>query len=269
ANRAVWEIMAGGRDAFDAMEEKHFGPGAKGRTLEERYRDHLEGLEAERFKDRRAARNAILALGPEVLPLVKNSIELIDLPETRAGLKEIARMLEQMEKAPIEKKVDLVASRLARMRRIYDTFDRNYTISSSLPLKPSHRSIGAPNDGLIPPPGFRYSVPKYSWYPKKGSEEWLQYDFPEPRRISAAEVFWWSHGKGGRTLPAWWKILVQDPEGVWKPVEAKGGYPTEPLQFNRVLFEPVETGAIRLQLETSKDDTTGVMEFRVDEEPEK
>jgi hypothetical protein len=50
-------------------------------------------------------------------------------------------------------------------------------------------------------------------------------------------------------------------------VKAKGAYCLALDRFNRVEFPAVETSAVRLELDTHQQSTTGLHEFRLDEKP--
>ncbi len=100
----------------------------------------------------------------------------------------------------------------------------------------------------------------YDWLPKKGSEEWIQYDFPKPTRISSAEVYWFA--EHNVKAPADWKLLYRDGD-EWKPVQAKGSYETALDKYNRVRFDPLETSSIRLVLQLQPNYSAGIEEWRV------
>ena len=42
----------------------------------------------------------------------------------------------------------------------------------------------------------------YSWLPKKGTPEWIQYDFAEPAKVSQADVYWFEEQNGGEDAVA-------------------------------------------------------------------
>ncbi len=104
----------------------------------------------------------------------------------------------------------------------------------------------------------------YDWRPKKGSEEWIQYDFPTSSVVSTADVYWFVEAGGDNAvkLPASWKILYRDGD-QWKPVEAKGVYGVEPDRFNRITFTPVTTSALRLVLQLQANNSAGIAEWQV------
>lgn len=103
----------------------------------------------------------------------------------------------------------------------------------------------------------------YDWLPKKGSSEWIQYDFPQKATLHSTDVYWFAEGSGKQIkLPRSWKLLYRDGD-EWKPVEAQGSYPVRKDQYNHVDFRPVQTGALRLVLDLQPDASAGIQEWRV------
>ena len=103
----------------------------------------------------------------------------------------------------------------------------------------------------------------YDWLPQTGSEEWIQYDFPSPSRVSSSKVYWYArNGESGVKLPASWKLLYRDAD-LWKAVEAKSSYGVAPNQFNQVTFAPVTTSALRLVIQPQEKASAGIEEWEV------
>ncbi len=104
----------------------------------------------------------------------------------------------------------------------------------------------------------------YDWYPHKGTEEWIQYDFGGSKKISTSEVYWFAERAHGGEIkaPASWRLLYKD--GIeWKPVETTDQYGVSLDQFNRIHFKPIETQALRLELQLQPDASAGIEEWRV------
>ena len=125
-------------------------------------------------------------------------------------------------------------------------------------------------EGQTRDPRRRQLSRPFTYWNNKGTTEWLQYDFPDKRRVSAGEVywlreFWW----GGNKLSTAWRLKWRDANGNFHEVKlkAKNTYATEEDKFNRVEFDPVDTTAIRLELDLSETNTAGIHEFRLDEKP--
>lgn len=131
----------------------------------------------------------------------------------------------------------------------------------------SHTYEGDSTDALcedvLPKHSNDQGIARFTWWPRKGSAEWVQYDFDKPTRMSAAGVYWFDDTptRGGCKLPKAWRLLYQDGKD-WKPVEA-GEYPVARDQFCQVTFKQVTTTALRLEVQLEKDFSGGILEWRV------
>jgi hypothetical protein len=120
-------------------------------------------------------------------------------------------------------------------------------------------------DGVVPEKSSDESVPRMTWWPRKGSPEWVRYDFDRARRVDAAAVMWFDDtGHGECAAPASWRLdyLAGD---AWKPVVLAEGesYGTRLDTLNRVRFLPVETTALRLTAALREGRSAGVLEWDV------
>jgi hypothetical protein len=103
----------------------------------------------------------------------------------------------------------------------------------------------------------------YDWLPKRGTQEWLQYDFPAVTKVSSVDVYWFDEpGRGPIKLPASWHLLYKDGE-QWKPVETSDSYGVAPDRYNHVRFQPVTTSGLRLEVQLQPDKSAGVSEWKV------
>jgi hypothetical protein len=102
----------------------------------------------------------------------------------------------------------------------------------------------------------------YDWWPKKGTTEWIQYDFTTDQTVSSTDVYWFAPKKGDVALPQSWRILYLSGD-EWKPVEASAAYAVAPDRYNRVAFSPIRTRALRLEVTLRPDKTAGVSEWKV------
>jgi hypothetical protein len=118
-------------------------------------------------------------------------------------------------------------------------------------------------DGVIPKNSKDNSIDRFTWWPRKGTAEWVQYDFPEPKTISGSAVYWFSdQPKGGCKPPKSWRVLYRDGE-EWKPVAEPTGYPTAEDKFCEVRFKPVKTSALRVEVQLEDKFSAGILEWRV------
>jgi uncharacterized protein len=102
------------------------------------------------------------------------------------------------------------------------------------------------------------------WWPHKGTKEWAQYDFAKPAKVSAVEVYWFDDTGGGECrVPASWQLLYRDKD-EWKPVSNPSGFGCEKDKYNRTTFDPVETSALRLEVQLPERFSAGIHEWRVE-----
>jgi DUF1680 family protein len=124
--------------------------------------------------------------------------------------------------------------------------------------------VRALNDQLEPRNSDDHSIPYFHWWPKKNSLEWVQYEFKKPEKVSSVRVYWFDDRPyGGCRVPASWRVLYKD-GAEWKPVANKDPYVVEKDKFTRVTFEPLETSALRLEVQLPKDSASGIHEFSVE-----
>ena len=106
--------------------------------------------------------------------------------------------------------------------------------------------------------------PHFAWWPRKGTSEWIQYDFAQGEKVGAVEIYWFDDVPGGGCkAPASWTLLYKESD-AWKPVElTKGGYATDKDKLHRVEFKPITTTAMRVEVKLQDGFSGGVMEWRV------
>jgi len=125
------------------------------------------------------------------------------------------------------------------------------------------RNPQAVNDQLLPESSIDHEVPFYHCWPHKQTTEWLQYDFPREAKVSSAEVYWFDDtGIGECRTPQSWRLLYKK-GGQWLPVQAAGAFGAKKDTFNKVIFAPVRTAAIRLEFQSQEQYAAGVHEWRV------
>ncbi|HLU40051.1 MAG TPA: glycoside hydrolase family 127 protein, partial [Planctomycetota bacterium] len=105
--------------------------------------------------------------------------------------------------------------------------------------------------------------PHFHWWNRLGGTEWVQYEFDEETTVRGCQVYWFRDvPRGACDVPASWCVLWRDGE-EWKPVDARGGYPTEAGTFVEVEWTPVRTRALRLEVQCKPNLSAGIHEWRV------
>ncbi len=127
-----------------------------------------------------------------------------------------------------------------------------------------HDSPYALNDGILPRTSGDHSVPRFTWWDHRGSTEWVEYVFPEPRGLSRSKVYWFDDtGRGACRVPASWKLFVREGE-EWREVPGIPAYGVERDRFNEVVFPPVRARAIRLEARLREGFSGGILEWKVE-----
>jgi DUF1680 family protein len=141
------------------------------------------------------------------------------------------------------------------------------TVASESKVNASHnvKSISAINDGLLPKDENDRTLPYYHWWPKEGTIEWISYDFAAEKTVSRSTVYWFDDAPwGGCRVPKSWKIFYKDQKGEWLPVENTNAYGVEKGIGNEVIFKPVTTKAIKLEVKLAEKNAAGIFEWEVE-----
>ncbi|RJP24280.1 MAG: glycoside hydrolase family 127 protein [Candidatus Omnitrophota bacterium] len=120
------------------------------------------------------------------------------------------------------------------------------------------------SDQVLPKNSGDKDIPRFTWWNHKGTREWVQYDLQKDWLISGVEVYWFDdrESEGGCRAPQSWKLLWKDGDR-WKAMENVGDYGVELDQFNRITFPPIQTSALRIEVELQPEFSGGILEWRV------
>lgn len=126
-----------------------------------------------------------------------------------------------------------------------------------------NNELSALNDGILPRSSASLDVPRFTWWDHVGTREWVQYTYVRPHRLTMAEVYWFDdEAIGGQCrTPASWRLLYLE-GGEWTPVPNPREYGTRTNRMNRVTFTPVETTALRLEVQLKPGFSGGILEWK-------
>lgn len=125
-------------------------------------------------------------------------------------------------------------------------------------------TLAALNDGLHPESSGDHSVPRHTFWPRLGGEEWLRYDFDAPTAVSATRVYWFDDtGVGRCRVPVVAQLEWLDGDGGWRPVDALVALGVARDAWNEQSFAPVTTRALRLRVRLQEDCSAGALEWEV------
>ncbi|MFW6101014.1 MAG: glycoside hydrolase family 127 protein, partial [Bacteroidota bacterium] len=160
-------------------------------------------------------------------------------------------------RGPGEMRVWLPVEKEATIPAPAPTIAAKSTISAST----EKESLGYLNDQLEPENSA--SPFNYNWWPKSNQSEWVQYTFEKPEEVEKIKVYWFDdRPDGGCRVPESWKVLYKD-GASWKPVKNTTSYKVTKDSYDEVEFEPVQTTALRLQVELPEEHSSGIVEWIV------
>ena len=139
---------------------------------------------------------------------------------------------------------------------------------SAIPAAASHvfegDTVDALSDGLLPTSSADESIPRFTWWDRKGSTEWVEYHFNSPRTLSQAKVYWFDDRAtgGGCRVPSSWKVLYKV-GSTWSEVSALNSYGTQRDRFNQVSFDPITTNVLRIEVQLQPQFSSGILEWEV------
>lgn len=120
------------------------------------------------------------------------------------------------------------------------------------------------NDRVVPMNENDPAVVYTRWWPNNGQKEWVAYTFPEATTVRSSTVYWYDDAPwGGLRIPKSWTMYYKDAQGEWQPVTGADKYTTDKGTANTVNFDPVETIALKLELEMPDNNSCGISEWVV------
>jgi hypothetical protein len=130
--------------------------------------------------------------------------------------------------------------------------------------------VWALKDQIEPANSHEPNMPKFVWRGKKGTAEWVQYDFASAQKVWSTQVYWALEENPDEPikLPKSWRVLYRDNE-AWKEVSATNGYPVAADRYSEAKFTTVTTTALRIEAQLESDATAGIYEWRVNDEGKK
>lgn len=128
-----------------------------------------------------------------------------------------------------------------------------------------HVSLDSIKDQSIPANSRDTSGSQLDFWPHKNVTEWLKFEWDKKHKLSSVKVYWFDDtGTGGCHLPESWKILYRNDNGDFVPVDNTNPYPISKDEFNKVMFTPVKTDCIKIEIQLQKDWAAGVQEVVIE-----
>ena len=195
--------------------------------------------------------------------------ELYDLTHDRSETNDVA-----------EKQPDLVAELSAEWHQFAERVNvkpfpetRNGPkVISSIPGANATALI----DGIEPASSSDYRIPRLSFHPKRGSAEWVQFEYSEPETFSSVGVYWFDEAQAAASfrntrqevLPKSWKVFYWK-DNEWSLVALNEKFPgVSRDHFNRVTFaKPITTSKIRIEVELHDELSGAILACRFNHQP--
>jgi hypothetical protein len=143
------------------------------------------------------------------------------------------------------------------------------------PMASFHRGPGVDpissiNDGKVPRSSYDLETPRFTWWSwaQFGKRQWVRQDLGGEKTVSACEVYWFDESPANADcrVPKWWRLLYKDGDD-WKEVPHPSGYGIAVDTFNKVTFDPVNTTALRLEVQCQERRSAGIYEWRITAAP--
>lgn len=120
-------------------------------------------------------------------------------------------------------------------------------------------------DGKEPTHSNDQSIPRFTWWPRLGTQEWIAFDLGKIQTVSSFGVYWFDDtGTGRCRVPQSWRLMYKGADGSWKEVAVKGSYGVAKDRYNRVVFDPVEAAALRIEATLQRDVSGGILRVTID-----
>ena len=124
------------------------------------------------------------------------------------------------------------------------------------------------NDQQMPRNATDGFAPAFDFWPHKGGSEWVSYEFRKPAKVDSVTVSWFDDtGTGECRLPKAWRLLYQNESGQWQPVTGASDFTIRNKEPVKVTFQPVTTGALKIELDLQPDFSAGLYEWEIGAAP--
>lgn len=125
-------------------------------------------------------------------------------------------------------------------------------------------SADAVADGQEPTSSADQSIPRLTFWPRKGTEEWVEAKMATSRTVSSVSVYWFDDaGGGGCRVPAEWSIQVRGSDGAWRDAAGDVTASGKKDAWDIRKISPVKTEAVRIRIKQRDGFSSGILEIKV------
>lgn len=142
------------------------------------------------------------------------------------------------------------------------------TLASTATVSASHTwqsdTAAAVNDQVEPRSSNDATIPRFTWWDHHGTNEWVVLSWPRPTQVRAVSVYWFDDAeRGACRVPKRWRVLYRAGEN-WRPVVGASAAGVARDGYNPCTFEPVQTDALRIEVELRAGFSGGILELKID-----
>lgn len=123
-----------------------------------------------------------------------------------------------------------------------------------------HETIDGLNSGHTPRNSDDKRHGAYGNWPQQGPQ-WVQYEWSQPISTAQIDVYWFDDARGVR-LPTECRLKYWDGND-FVPVQRPWGLGLKANQYNTTTFTEVKTSKLRLEIDSQKGFSTGILQWRV------
>ena len=140
-------------------------------------------------------------------------------------------------------------------------------VGSAYEIRTSHCNASdtplAMCDGVVPGRSGDLKIRRMTFWPHRGTEEWVEYELPVAEMISGVDVYWFDDtGVGACRVPKSWKVQVKaSDECSWQEVATDR--PGRKDVFDGVSFAPIMAKRVRLVVQLSEKMSGGILEWKL------
>jgi hypothetical protein len=133
--------------------------------------------------------------------------------------------------------------------------------TSKITISPGGKNAAAINDLAVPASSSDAENTFSDWWPRKGTNAWVEYAFAGEATVSTTSVYWFDDTGGGECrVPQSWRVLFKDGD-QWKPVQTSDSYGVARDKYNKISFQPVTTTGLRLEVQMQPGWSAGIEEW--------
>ncbi len=117
----------------------------------------------------------------------------------------------------------------------------------------------------VPKDSNDYDLKRHTFWPNRGTKEWVEYTFEKPATVSKCSLYWFDDEprNGGCRTPKSWSLSYRKGND-WVPVATQSAFGVAKDKFNIVEFAPVETTALRIDVALQDAWSGGVLRWYVE-----